>query len=368
MKEKKKIIFSSYDNLRNPFYAGGGAVAIYQVTTRLASMFEIVVITGNYTGAKNKKIENVFYKHIGPSFLGPKLGQLFFYFLLPFYVLNEKYDIWVENFTPPFSTACLQLFTKKPVIGLVHMLSGRDMERKYKLPFRIIEKKGLALYKYFIVLRETTKKTIEQFNKHAKFFIIPNGVNQVTFSENSRKGDYLLFIGRLEFDQKGLDLLIDAYQSISGNITQKLIIAGSGTKKDEFRIKQRIMRYGLEDKIQLVGKVEGKEKDLLLRNCSLVVLPSRFETFSLVTLEAMSYGKPLVSFAIQGLDWMPYGCAVKVQPFDIKQYADAIQNILEDKSLQKKMSNLSYKASLRYSWKNISDAYEKAFLTILQTV
>lgn len=365
---KKKIIFSSYDNIHNPFYGGGGAVAIYQVTTRLASMFEIVVITGNYKGAKDTKIENVFYKHIGPSFLGPKLGQLCFYFLLPFYVLKEKYDIWVENFTPPFSTACLQIFTKKPVIGLVHMLASRDMERKYKLPFRVIEEKGLALYKYFIVVRETTKKTIEQFNNRAKFFIIPNGVNQVNLLEKSRKGKYLLFIGRLEFNQKGLDLLIDAYKSVSEKITQKLIIAGSGTEKDETQIKQRIKRYGLEDKIQLVGKVAGKEKDILLRNCSLVVLPSRFETFSLVALEAMSYAKPLVTFAIQGLDWVSQECAMKVQPFDIEQFADAIQKVLADRSLQKKMSQFSYTISLRYSWRNISDAYKDAFLTILQTI
>lgn len=366
--KKKKIIFSSYDNIHNPFYAGGGAVAIHQVTTRLAVIFDIIVITGNYKGAKNRKIGNVFYKHIGPSSFGPKFSQLLFYSILPFYVMKEQFDIWVENFTPPFSTSCLQLFTGKPVIGLVHMLAGRDMERKYKLPFQLVEKKGLALYKYFIVLRETTKRTIEKFNKQAQIFIIPNGVDQVNNLKKSTKDPYILFIGRLEFNQKGLDLLIDAYHTIASKIEEKLLIAGFGTEKDEKRIKQRIMQYGLEQRILLVGKVTGNKKDNLLRNCALVLIPSRFETFSIVALEAMSYGKPLVSFAIQGLDWLPTDCAIKVKPFDIKQYAESMLILLTDHNLRKNMSLLAHKKSLEYSWKNISDAYKKTFLSVLQTL
>lgn len=363
-RKKKKIIFSSYDDIGNPFYAGGGAMAVHHIASKLASSFTITVITGNYKRAKNRMIDGVQYKRIGPSFFGPKLSQLIFSFLLPFYVMKESFDIWIESFTPPFSTSCLQLFTKKPVIGLVHMLSGQDMHRKYKLPFHRFEEKGLTTYNYFIVVRESAGKFIEQVNKKARIFIIPNGVD---FKKNSKskKQNYILFIGRLEYNQKGLDVLIDAYQHISEKITAKLIIAGSGTAKDEMLLKEKIKTYKLEDRVVLIGKAEGAEKDALFRGCSLVVIPSRYETFSLVALEAMSYGKPIVSFAIRGLDWLPKNCVIQVPPFDRKQFGEAMYQVLSDSSIWKKMAMAGQKIVKKYSWESVVAKYKQAISKVI---
>lgn len=363
-KEKKKIIFSSYDDIGNPFYAGGGAVAIHQVASKLSKMFDVTVITGNYKGAKNEKKDTIFYKRIGPSFLGPKLSQLLYYFLLPRYVNKEKFDIWIESFTPPFSTACLQLFTKKPVIGLVHMLSGQDMERKYKLPFQFFEKKGLKTYKYFIVLQESSKRKIAKINNAAQIFVVPNGIHTVKQTNEQKKKNYIVFIGRLEFNQKGLDLLIDAYHLIAKKTKANLLIAGSGPLRDELLIKNRIRKYGLENRIQLLGKVVGRQKDELLRDCSLVVIPSRYETFSLVALEAMSYGKPIVSFSIRGLDWLPAECVKKVTPFNSKELGESMYTILQNKRLQRNMSLAGKAIVKRYSWRNIVERYKEIILKI----
>ncbi len=365
MKERKKIIFSTYDDIHNPFYGGGGALAIQQITLGLSSSFDITVITGNYKGAQNKIVDNVFYKRIGPTFLGPKTSQLIFYFLLPFYVKKELFDIWIESFTPPFSTSCLQLFTRKPVIGLVHMLSGRDMERKYKLPFQFFEKKGLTTYKYFIVLQESIKQRIEIINKKAQIFVIPNGVKTVKQTKGQKTKDYIVFMGRLEFNQKGLDLLVDAYHTIASKITTKLIIAGSGSVNDEALLQKRIRKYGLENKIGLIGKVNGVEKDILFRNCRLVVIPSRYETFSLVALEALSYGKPIVSFAIRGLDWLSSRCAKKVKPFDIQQFGEMMYTVLHNTKLQQKMSTAGISVSKQYNWEKIIEQYKKIFTEVI---
>lgn len=367
-KEKKKIIFSSYDDIHNPFYGGGGASSIYEIVSRLSSFFDVTVITGNYKGAKSIREKNVLYKRIGPDFLGPRISQLLFSFLLPFYVKKEKFDIWVESFTPPFSTACLQLYTKKPVIGLVHMLAGIDMERKYKLPFRFIEQKGLKMYKHFIVPRETTKTTIARINDQASIYVIPNGINKVKSYEKQIKEKYILFIGRLEFNQKGLDLLINGYRSIASKTTIPLVIAGSGSSRDEMEVKKMIQAYGLENKIKLVGKVTGEKKAQLLHGCAVVVIPSRFETFSIVALEAMSYGKPIVSFAISGLDWLSFGAALKVKPFDIKEFGNTLFKVLNDKKLQKKMSVIGRRAALKYSWEKVGTLYKNAIKSILYSL
>ena len=131
IKDKPKIIISSYDDLKNPYYAGGGAVVVHEVFKRLKESYKVKVITGKYPGSIDEIVDGVVYERIGTNFFGPRLGQLIFQVILPFYALTEKFDLWVESFTPPFSTAFLPLFSKKPVVGLVHMLSAQDMQMSW---------------------------------------------------------------------------------------------------------------------------------------------------------------------------------------------------------------------------------------------
>src|SRR6185503_19100543 len=179
---------------------------------------------------------------------------------------KESYDIWIESFTPPFSTSFLPLFSKKPIIGLVHMLPSEDMERKYKLPFQAIENAGLKIYKKFIVLSDVFERKIRKINKNAEISIIPNGIEKIIFTKKRTGEDYILFLGRLEFDQKGIDLLIDAYKKISAKINVPLVIAGSGSARDTSLIEQKILQSGLQDKIHLMGRVSGAKKNMLLKN------------------------------------------------------------------------------------------------------
>lgn len=359
-----KIVFSTYDDMSNPYYAGGGSRAIHEVAKRLASEFEVVVLTGNYPRAKNRRVDGVFYKRIGFSFFGPQLSQFLFHFILPFYVFREKFDVWVESFTPPFSTSCLQLFTSRPVVGLVHMLSAEDMERKYKFPFGVIEKRGLKTYKHFIVLTKELKKKISLINKSAEIFVIPNGVS-IPEKRQVSVGDfkpYVLFVGRLEFDQKGLDLLIEGYH-LSG-VKERLVIAGTGADTDMKKIKQMIRKYKLQKNITFAGKVEGEKKDVLFRNASAIIVPSRFETFSMVVLEAMAYGRPMVGFDIKGLKWVPEDCILRVKPFDSEKLGSAIGQVLKDKKMRDSLSMAARKQANKYSWENALKKYEEVLLTL----
>lgn len=366
---KKKLIISSYDDVNNPYYAGGGARIIRQLAAHLTSFYDVVVITGNYPGAKNVTSGKVVYKRIGFPFVGPKLGQLLFHVFLIFAIKREKFDIWIESFTPPFSTSCLQLFTKKPVVGIVHMLSSEDMQRKYKLPFHLLENRGLRTYKYIIALTEASKRKLRLHNKSAKIYVIPNAIDITAkvATQPSNKEHYILFIGRLEKDQKGLDLLIDAYARIATKTDAKLIIAGTGLQKDVEEIIGQIKKYQLEKKIVLVGQVDGQEKEKLLAKSFLVALPSRFDTAPIVGLEAMKYGKPIVGFAIDGLSWIPTEAILKAKPFNTDELAENMYKILTDRSLHKKLSLASQKAANRFSWERITQEYKKSIDEILKS-
>jgi phosphatidyl-myo-inositol alpha-mannosyltransferase len=356
-RKKSKIIISSYDDLGNPFYGGGGAYAIHEVAKRLVKNFDVEVLTSKYPGSKNNTVDGIHYKRVG-IFAGAKLSQLLFHFTLPKHVLKRNYDIWIESFTPPFSTSLLPLLTKKPVIGLAHMFSGEDMRRKYKLPFNKIEDLGLKMYKYFIVMTDFHKQKVIKINPKAMVQVIPNGIEKPKY-KNFRKDDYILFIGRIEVDQKGLDLLMKSIRAVK-NI--KLKIAGTGNKNDVDKLKLLIKKYGLEKKVELVGRVGGKEKQTLFRKAKLVVSPSRYETFGIVALEAFSYSLPFVCFDIDGYKWLPNNLAIKAKPFSSASLTKSINKLVNNPKLQSSMGKDAYSYVGKFNWDNISKEYEK-FIT-----
>lgn len=363
--KKMSIIFSSYDDLKNPVYAGGGAIAIHEVAKRLVKNFDITVLTGNYPGAKNEIIDGVMYIRIGLPFFAERLGQLLYHFFLPWHVLTKSYDVWIESFTPPFSTSFTPLFTKKPVIGLVHMLSGKDMALKYHLPFHYVENVGLKFYRYFIVLTEHAAQEIQMRNYRADIVVIGNGVQSPPSPNNPSNGKYLAYIGRIEIDQKGLDLLLAAYAQIHEKLEMPLHIAGSGPKKEIAHLEKLIDSYGLRGSVQLFGRIEGEKKDEFLRRARVGVLPSRYEAFSLVMLEMMSYGIPVVTFDIPGTRWVPEGALVRVPSFDTNALADSIVKLVESGDLRKNVSQQALKYAETRNWDAVAKDYEQYITDVL---
>ncbi len=357
IKKNNKIVISTYDSIDNPFYNGGGAFAIHEVAKRLSKKYELIVLTGNYPGSINKVKDGVSYKRIGVFLWGPRVSQLLFHLTLPFYVLKESYDLWIESFTPPFSTSFLQFYTKKPVIGLVHMLSASDMKRKYFVPLTLVEKIGLKCYRRFIVLTETQREKITRINKQAAINVIPNGVKIP--KQNFNKEKHILFIGRIEINQKGLDLLINAIAEVKKHLNFKLIIAGDGNKKEEKELIELIKSKKLQDNVKLVGRVEGTSKEKLFQDAIVVVCPSRFETFSLVALETFSYAKTLVCFDIDGLKWIPESIAIKVKRVSSRSLSNALIKILKDDVKRASIGKRAYKFARNYDWNSVSEKYDE---------
>jgi glycosyltransferase involved in cell wall biosynthesis len=354
-----KIIISGYDDLNNPYYAGGGANAVHQVAKRLARDFKVVVLSGNYPGAKDVLTDGVNYKRIGISWGGPYLGQLVYHAALVKSAVKMDFDIWIESFTPPFSTSFLPLFTGKPVIGLVHMLSGDDMQRKYKLPFRYVERVGLKLYRNFIVLTNEVKKEIRKYNPESCVSVIPNSTQLPQVA--SRRKKHILFIGRLEVDQKGLDLLINSFSLLkrkTGTEKLKLIIAGSGNENDINKLKSMIKNSGNAAFIELCGLVTGSKKKRLFEEAYLLALPSRFDTYPTVALEAFSYNLPVVCFDIKGTAWMPKGASFRVGSFDEAAFCRMMEKLVKDARLRAKAGKLGRKFIENYTWDEATDKYK----------
>ena len=126
----------------------------------------------------------------------------------------------------------------------------------------------------------------------------------------------VLFLGRIDVRQKGLDLLLAA---VRADPTIRLDVAGSGTAAEEARLRELV--GGLEDRVRLLGRVEGEAKEELLRGASVMVVPSRYETFCLTALEAMAHGRPVITFDLDRLGWIGAGAGITVPAFDVDALA-----------------------------------------------
>jgi phosphatidyl-myo-inositol alpha-mannosyltransferase len=363
--DRKQIIFSNYDDIKNPFYSGGGARSIHEVAKRLAKDFEIRVITGKYPGSIDEKVDGVIYKRIGTTFFGPRIGQIIFSLLLSLRVFSAEYDVWIENLTPPFGPSLLPLISSRPVIALVHMLPGKDMWRKYRIPFLWFERIGLKFYQNFIVLTEEIKEIVKKHNKKALLTVIPNGVNLPDVIEKF-DSKHILFLGRIEVNQKGLDLLIGAYGKIAKKTSYRLVIAGEGSPREVRKLKLLIANSGCSDKIDLVGKKEGEKKADLFKGAIAAIIPSRFETFSLVALEAFSSGVPIITFDLKNLNWIPETCAIKVPAFNEESLAVSIEKIILDEGAREEMASNAREFAKKFSWDSIALSYADYINSIIE--
>lgn len=363
---KKKIIISSYDDQKNPVYSGGGAHSVHQLSKRLAKKYEVTVLTGTFKKAKNEVIDKVKYIRIGSDILGHKIGQLIYQYHLIRYARENNYDVWIEGSTPPFTFSLLPLFARKPLISWIHMICGYDMQRKYNLNFARLEQELSKFYQYIIVPTDWVKNEVMTMNPRAEIFTITPGFDlkpcKKKFKKIASLGDYLLFIGRIEINQKGLDLLLEALQYTYKNT--QVVIAGSGSKNEEKKLSVLIAKYKVADKIKRIGRIKGQEKEAFFKYAKAVIIPSRFETFSLTALEAILYEKPVICFNIPQLNWISAKYAYKIDPFKIPELAYSIDKALFSK-IYKNISESEKKEYLKkVSWKNIAGYFDELITKI----
>lgn len=106
----------------------------------------------------------------------------------------------------------------------------------------------------------------------------------------------LLFLGRLDVQTKGLDLLMKAFASIHSD-RYRLVIAGPDWSGGRAELERLAARFNCQNRIIFPGAVYGAQKSNLLRMADAFVSPSRHEAYGISLIEAMLAGLPLVTSA-----------------------------------------------------------------------
>lgn len=304
--------------------AGGGSVRTHQINRRLAADgFCVTVLTTTYPGAEERVQDGVRYVPVGVGQGRNRLTRLLGYVArLPFEARRRRAetDLVVEDFFAPFSTMAAPLWTARPTIGMVQWLHAGDKARQYGVPMHWLERFGVRRHSRMIAVSQGTADKLLRLNPAADVEVIGNGIDHEALEGELLLGDDVLYVGRLELQSKGLDLLLTAWAAAVPQLGAKLVIAGTGP--DQERIQRLIDSLGVSGSVELVGWVAGAAKRDLVRSSRLVVVPSRHETFGLVAVEALAGGTPVVIFDIPSLrEVVPEGCGWTVEPFDTKALA-----------------------------------------------
>ena len=130
--------------------------------------------------------------------------------------------------------------------------------------------------------------------------IIPNGVDvPAEVHHASSEGPLrVVFLGRLH-PIKAVENLIDAIAR--ARVPATLTLAGAGDPDYERALAHRITTLGLEGRARMIGAVAGDAKRRLFEEADVLVIPSFRESFSIVVVEALAHGVPVL--AARGTPW-----------------------------------------------------------------
>jgi glycosyltransferase involved in cell wall biosynthesis len=126
--------------------------------------------------------------------------------------------------------------------------------------------------------------------------VIPSCVDASEYSDRGDE-DFILYAGRLN-RVKGVEYLIRAFYALKDDYSHDLVLIGSGP--DEERLKKIVSSLNIEDRVRFIPWVEKGELKGYYSKCTLFALPSLFETFGVVLLEAMASRKPSIASNIMG--------------------------------------------------------------------
>ena len=198
--------------------------------------------------------------------------------------------------------------------------------------------------------RQLVSEGVEEDRLH----VVPPGVNPALFGGPfadpfPRIGrPRVVFAGRLA-PQKGVRTLIEAARLLKTPGVQVLLV-GDGPQRST--LERDVRRLAVGDMVHLLGFVPHERVPAVLSHADLLVLPSLYEELGTVLLEAMWVGLPIVASRTGGIpDIIDEGVnGVLVSPGDPEALAGAIDRLLAEPDLARRLGAAARKRARDYDW------------------
>jgi glycosyltransferase involved in cell wall biosynthesis len=365
-----------------PPSVGGLEKCVYEIAKGLARRgHEVVVYTTDFPKSKSKKsIDRVLVRRI------PALFSLFHAPVSIFmpYIARENADLVHVHIPPVFGAFSAVIFAKMKGIPLVltyhNDTVGRNaFENFVARIYNMIQDRFLlgnvqlitvpsAAYVKVLIRRKIDPRIIR---------VVNNGIDLAGCDKLQKKKEVqekpgldrrklVLYVGALE-KRKGVEFLLRAAREIderSGDV--KIVIVGTGSEKKN--LEQLAFKLRVDNRVSFKGYVSEEELETLYCESDVFVLPSLYESFGLVLLEAMARGKPVIATRIPGTSELVKAefNGILVEPKNPKKLGDAIMKVLSDTDYARKLGRNGQIFSASFTWEKAVSDYIHLFSNVLE--
>jgi glycosyltransferase involved in cell wall biosynthesis len=251
-----------------------------------------------------------------------------------------------------YGEAALRSFPSRPFVITRH---NDDRFRRW-LPFQWVFAASLRRAGRVIAISNSIRRFLIEVEKVSpeKIETIPYGLDADAFAHSAHPGGFrrssgmqdtplVGFIGRLN-RQKGVDILLRAFALVElRHPTARLVLAGDGP--DRVRLARTAKSLGLR-RVDFLGWRNDAVD--ILADIDLLVMPSRWEGFGMVALEAMALSKPVVASRVSALPEIivPGETGRLVEPDRPEELAEAVLSILSDPARAAEMGRAGRRRAL----------------------
>lgn len=229
----------------------------------------------------------------------------------------------------------------KPCILHAHGSEFRDFFSAQPHWRQRLIRRGMQQCARLIALSHSWKQYYEQISglPDERVVLLPNPIQlpQPLPERRNRKGVTLLFLGRMG-ERKGPLRVVQAYRLLPAHVSAQthVVLAGDGEVE---RVRQEVNQLGLQQQISVMDWVDARQREVLLTNADIYILPSLNEGLPMSILEAMSWGLPVITSPVGGIpEFVQDGFnGLLVPPTDIPAIAQAMQRLIEDEELRLQM-------------------------------
>ncbi len=282
---------------------GGQGRHVYEFykQNEIYNKINLFVFSPGKNNLRNHKtiIENLSHSQFASFLLSIKLNQA-----IDSYVDKYKLDI-VHVHSGPGGLFFVKRI-KVPVIFTCHHTYWQQIHylpaQKWKHFLFFLERMGYANAEKIICVSNSTKEVLSASYRidQARLVVIPNGIPHERMDHPNTKSEgkqEILYVGRID-KRKGVDFLIEAFEILALKYPKaRLHIVGDG--KDRVKLQEYCERKKI--KVVFHGYLPDHQINLLANDSAVQIIPSIFEGFGIVVLEAMARGLPVIATNVDGI-------------------------------------------------------------------
>ncbi|MBV8848589.1 MAG: glycosyltransferase family 4 protein [Methylobacteriaceae bacterium] len=260
-----------------------------------------------------------------------------------------------------------ELLREHALIALVHhpLALESGLSAAQAEAFRMSEQAALASARRAIVTSATTARLLAaEYGVAAdRITVACPGIDPVAPARGSSDGIVrLLSVGAI-VPRKGYDILIAALAMIK-DLPWLMTIVGARSRDPAAAesLDPDISRFGLADRVSVLGAVSADRLAELYMKADLFTLASRYEGYGMVFSEAIAFGLPIVGTHAGAIaDTVPAGAGLLVPPDDPAALASALRSIIEDPAERRRIAKVSREAARTLpSWRDSAAIFASA--------